>query len=671
MGLSSDTKIAAHSVQTSWAPLLNVAWEDLVSMKTLLPLVLICGCSETGHRPEPFGVPITGGTMLVTSDGARAVISDPDRDRIIQINLSTEDIISETALEPGDEPGRLVEDSAHRVHVALRRGNAIVTLDAAGAIVERIDACVEPRGIAYDAGRDQIHVACSTGDLVSFAAAGGPAVRSVHLERDLRDVVVSGTNLVVTKFKTADILTLDETGTIISRTKPPTVPRFDFGPFGGDLPEGGMGSGQFDAPASIAWRTIALADGRLVMSHQRRVKRTLDSEQPGGYGGDCGGGPVEDAVTVVSPSGLPQAALRIANGALPVDIAASVAGDKIAVVSAGSRMVSVVPSVMLSNPDEDRCEPPEPTPCGGGDDGSGGTGMGSSGGEGVPPAPGPEGPDGKMGECCDDDDRDGRCDDDDDDDQGDEERLGAPTSVAWTPSGDLLIYYPEAPAVIVRTAGGPIAHRIELPGAARNDAGRNVFHAQTRIGIACASCHPEGRDDGIVWDFAQDGQRRTQSLAGNILQRAPYHWSADESSLPVLLDDVFAKRMSGGTLTEIQKQALGPWLDRVPAPAPAVTDAAAVERGREIFETASVGCVACHNGPLLTNNLRSNVGTGGSFKVPSLIGVGARAPFLHNGCANTLMDRFGSCNAGAGVHGDTSQLTTEQLGDLVQYLESL
>jgi hypothetical protein len=35
------------------------------------------------------------------------------------------------------------------------------------------------------------------------------------------------------------------------------------------------------------------------------------------------------------------------------------------------------------------------------------------------------------------------------------------------------------------------------------------------------------------------------------------------------------------------------------------------------------------------------------------------------------MDRFGSCNGGAGVHGDTSQLTTEQLGDLVQYLESL
>ena len=63
-----------------------------------------------------------------------------------------------------------------------------------------------------------------------------------------------------------------------------------------------------------------------------------------------------------------QAASRIGNGALPVDIAASVAGDKLAVVTAGSRMVTVVPSTMLSAPDEDRCEPPKPMPCGGDDD---------------------------------------------------------------------------------------------------------------------------------------------------------------------------------------------------------------------------------------------------------------------------------------------------------------
>jgi hypothetical protein len=652
--------------------------EVIVSMrKTLLALVLVAGCNERGQTPEPFGVPISGGNVLVTSDGARAVISDPDRDRILQIDLATQAVITELLLDTGDEPGRLVEDSQNRVHVALRRGNALLTLDAAGTIVDRRPACTEPRGLAYDATTDQIHVACATGDLVTLAAAGGGAVRSLRLERDLRDVVVQGTNLVVTKFRSAEVLTIDETGAIASRTAPPTVPRFDFGVLfsGGDGSQE-PGGGQFDAPASIAWRTIALPDGSIVMSHQRRVKRTLDSEQPGGYGGDCGGGPVEDAVSVAAPGQPWRATSRIGNGALPVDIAASPAGDKLAVVTAGSRTVTVVPSSILSSPDEDRCEP-TPQPCGGGDDDDGnGSGMDGS----LPPSGGEEEdkplppPDQSMGGCCEDEDRNGRCDDDDDDDEDDEDddkRLGAPTSVAWTPSGDLLIFYPEAPAIIVREAGGPLAHRISLPGKAHNDPGRNVFHSQTALGIACASCHPEGREDGIVWDFGLEGQRRTQSLAGNILDRAPYHWDAVEATLPVLLDDVFAKRMSGGVLTPGEKASLGPWLDRVPAPQAAPGDVAAIERGKAIFEDGNVGCVACHSGPLLTNNQKANVGTGGNFKTPSLLGLADRAPFLHTGCATTLMDRFGSCNAGPGVHGDTSQLSPEQLSDLVQYLESL
>jgi len=198
-----------------------------------------------------------------------------------------------------------------------------------------------------------------------------------------------------------------------------------------------------------------------------------------------------------------------------------------------------------------------------------------------------------------------------------------------------------------------------------------VFHKQTPLKISCASCHPEGRDDGQVWDFATEGKRRTQSLAGNILERAPYHWTGDETSLPMLLDDVFAKRMSGGTLNLAQKAALGPWLNRVPAPAPASVDPAAVARGSALFEAPMVGCVSCHNGALMTNNQRFDVGTGGQFKVPSLIGVGARPPFLHNGCAATLMDRFGTCGGAPGVHGNTSTLTQDQLKDLVSYLDSL
>ena len=67
----------------------------------------------------------------------------------------------------------------------------------------------------------------------------------------------------------------------------------------------------------------------------------------------------------------------------------------------------------------------------------------------------------------------------------------------------------------------------------------------------------------------------------------------------------------------------------------------------------------------------TSVGTGGPIKVPSLVGVGARAPYLHTGCAPTLRDRFtGSCDGGDS-HGHTSQLSETELADLIAYLESL
>ena len=55
--------------------------------------------------------------------------------------------------------------------------------------------------------------------------------------------------------------------------------------------------------------------------------------------------------------------------------------------------------------------------------------------------------------------------------------------------------------------------------------------------------------------------------------------------------------------------------------------------------------------------------------MPSLLGIGNRAPFLHDGCAATLADRFGPCATSA--HGNTGALSTANVADLVSYLESL
>ena len=69
-----------------------------------------------------------------------------------------------------------------------------------------------PRGVAYDPASDLVHVACMGGELVSFPAAGGAATRTLQLPRDLRDVVVDGNTLLVSQFRSAQVLVVDGNG---------------------------------------------------------------------------------------------------------------------------------------------------------------------------------------------------------------------------------------------------------------------------------------------------------------------------------------------------------------------------------------------------------------------------------------------------------------------------
>jgi hypothetical protein len=77
--------------------------------------------------------PITGGTLLITRDGATVVAADPDRDRvsIVQLGFGSTTRGPTVALNPGDEPGRLVDDNNHRVHVARPPGGAVGTIHQA------------------------------------------------------------------------------------------------------------------------------------------------------------------------------------------------------------------------------------------------------------------------------------------------------------------------------------------------------------------------------------------------------------------------------------------------------------------------------------------------------------------------------------------------------------
>lgn len=107
------------------------------------------------HLPPP----ISGGTLLITRDGRLAVASDPDADR-----------------------------------------------------VARRPVCAAPRGIACEEGTKLLHVACALGELVSLSPLSGAVARRLPIDVDLRDVVVVPDGLVVSRFKTAELIRVDHDG---------------------------------------------------------------------------------------------------------------------------------------------------------------------------------------------------------------------------------------------------------------------------------------------------------------------------------------------------------------------------------------------------------------------------------------------------------------------------
>jgi len=310
------------------------------------------GCSSNSDQgPQPnFGPTVTqptpppaisGGTLAVLANGITAVVSDPDRDHIYIADLSSATKTADIALQPHDEPGRIIEDAAGRVHVVLRSGGALVTLDPASwTIATRRSVCPAPRGVAYEPATDLVHVACAGGELVSLPAAGGAATRTVHLDLDLRDVVVHGGHLVVSTFRTANLLTLDASGQVASRAVPPSFM----------ATEGAHFEDSFEPDG--AWRIAVTSDDTLYMLHQRALAGVVEASSQGGYGGSdpCGDPIVHAALT---PFDGTTAATPVLMGAVvAVDFAFAHNDDRIAIVSTGNAKVLGTSTIVMSSKSE-------------------------------------------------------------------------------------------------------------------------------------------------------------------------------------------------------------------------------------------------------------------------------------------------------------------------------
>ncbi|GAB4444980.1 MAG: hypothetical protein OHK0015_46870 [Chloroflexi bacterium OHK40] len=224
--------------------------------------------------------------------------------------------------------------------------------------------------------------------------------------------------------------------------------------------------------------------------------------------------------------------------------------------------------------------------------------------------------------------------------------------------------------------------------------------------ISCASCHADGGTDGVTW-LLTDGPRQTPPL-WNAGETLPWHWSAAldepqdiEGSIHTLQFGLGLAPGSDPPLLGAPNVGRSADLDALAAflrrgfTAPAVPEPpGGVARGRTLF--VDLGCATCHSGPNWTRSalpgaagtldpdangmvdvVLTDVGTlneadirgASGFDVPSLLGVGRTAPYMHDGSLSTLVAVLSSGHPQPGR--PAVPLPADDLAALAAFLQSI
>jgi DNA-binding beta-propeller fold protein YncE/mono/diheme cytochrome c family protein len=230
---------------------------------------------------------------------------------------------------------------------------------------------------------------------------------------------------------------------------------------------------------------------------------------------------------------------------------------------------------------------------------------------------------------------------------------------------------------VVRVAAAPMAHPLPMS----LSLGRALFHmsGDERIshdGRACASCHPDGRDDALTW-ATPNGPRRSIMLAGRVADTAPFSWSGSEHTLKEHMGITFSRLEGTGGLRGLELDALADYVSTLAPPpqsAPNPADATKIARGNTIFHSEAAGCSGCHAGDIATDNehhdVQSKAGAdkNGNFNTPTLRFVGGGGPYFHDGRYKTLHQLLTDADR---KMGHTAQLSPDDLEALEAYLRTL
>ena len=214
--------------------------------------------------------------------------------------------------------------------------------------------------------------------------------------------------------------------------------------------------------------------------------------------------------------------------------------------------------------------------------------------------------------------------------------------------------------------------------------GQLLFHDATicyQQWQSCASCHPDGRADGLNWDLMNDGAGNPKNTKSMLLShRTPpamaegVRESAEAAVRSGITHILFAQR------PEEEAAAIDEYLKSLkPVPSPHLVEgrlSPAAERGRELFQSERVGCHGCHPQPLYTDLKKHNVGTpsryvrNDRFDAPTLVEVWRTAPYLHDGRYTTIKELLVDGKHGLG-RGRSDDLSEQEINDLVEFVLSL
>ncbi|MGA2072951.1 MAG: hypothetical protein ABSH52_05550 [Terriglobia bacterium] len=224
------------------------------------------------------------------------------------------------------------------------------------------------------------------------------------------------------------------------------------------------------------------------------------------------------------------------------------------------------------------------------------------------------------------------------------------------------------------------------------NAARYCFQGQ----FACATCHPNSHLDGLAWNLEtpQLGRDRVanRTLRG-IKDTAPFKWNGHNPDLATQCGPRIAKflfRSEGFNTHELED--LVTYLNQIPLPPNRHLAAdgqltEAQERGKAMFyrNQKSDGtpipvynqCATCHPaGSHYTARTSFDVGSANkydtisSFDTPQLDRVYEDGPYLHSGEAQTLEEIWTVFN-NKDTHGVSSDMSKEQLNDLIEFLKTL